>query len=170
MICNLFKLILIPKLRRCGIKAFYYRTKHNSIIKLNKNNFFLRIIIKMLNIKPISNNSNPRYQNIYTFIFEFEDELGSAKYVDSWVNWMRQNWTLSILSSIIYIFVIFGIKLYMRTRPRFELRKPLIVWNLFLATFSLWGTLRVWPDFIYSLVNEGFIYTVCDNQCVYGRI
>ena len=124
----------------------------------------------MFNIKPIGNHSNPRYQKVYTYIFDFEEKFCSTQYVDSWIDWMKQYWTLSIVSSIIYTIIILGIKHHMKSRAKFELRQPLIIWNIFLAVFSFWGTLRVWPDFVYFLTNEGFIHTVCNNQGYYGRI
>lgn len=60
-----------------------------------------------------------------------------------------------------YMIVIYGGQLYMQTRPRFELRIPLFMWNVFLAVFSIWGAYRSAPELLYVLNNHGFHYSVC---------
>ncbi|GFT62828.1 putative fatty acid elongation protein 3 [Nephila pilipes] len=49
----------------------------------------------------------------------------------------------------------------MHTREPFSLRKPLIIWNLFLAAFSIIGTSRVLPELVHVLKKQGFLYSIC---------
>jgi elongation of very long chain fatty acids protein 6 len=56
----------------------------------------------------------------------------------------------------------------MRNRSKYELRFPLIIWNVILASFSIMGTIRVLPDFIQILTNNGVVYSVCNNDFAYG--
>lgn len=52
----------------------------------------------------------------------------------------------------------------MADRKPFKLRKALILWNLSLATYSIYAALRGIDEFIYSYKNFGFHYTACDGS------
>lgn len=106
--------------------------------------------------------------HIYTHIFWFEEIFESKTFVDACSDWMKDNWLLSVMCSIIYVVLIFTGKLYMQDKQKLDLRLPLIFWNMFLATFSICGTIRMWPEFIYTFNTRGFVYTLCDYQCAYG--
>ena len=54
---------------------------------------------------------------------------------------------------------------YMRSRPRYEVRTLLVVWNVALATFSIIGAARTLPEFVLSL-QHGIYYSVCDPRLV----
>ena len=56
---------------------------------------------------------------------------------------------------------------YMRSRPRYEVRTLLVVWNVALATFSIIGAARTLPEFVLSL-QHGIYYSVCDPRFVRG--
>ena len=49
----------------------------------------------------------------------------------------------------------------MQDRKPFKLRKPLVLWNLGLAVFSIFGTAAVVPIILHSLYYHGVDYTVC---------
>jgi len=121
---------------------------------------------KMFDVKPINTqlNSNETYTNA----FGYEALFDQKEYVETWSVWFKANWTLSILVSLCYIITIFSIKYYMQNRPRFELRSFLIVWNIFLAVFSIAGTIRVWPEFTHTITKHGIVHSVCDNSYAYG--
>lgn len=120
----------------------------------------------MFHVKPINTqlNNNETYQ--YTFSYEslFDDK----QYADSWAQWMTDNWHMSIAFALLYMLLVFTGKRYMQDRPKFELRRFLIVWNIILAVFSIIGTIRVWPDFIRTLAKHGVVHSVCDNSYAYG--
>ena len=117
----------------------------------------------------LNSSINSNAIHIYSYIFDFELYFESKQYVDSWQLWMKDNWQISIICSIIYIGLVFLGKYLMQSRPKFEIRLPLILWNIFLALFSIIGTIRMWPDFIYSLSKHGYLYTVCNNDSAYGK-
>jgi hypothetical protein len=50
---------------------------------------------------------------------------------------------------------------YMSTRPRFEMRTSLTMWNVFLALFSIMGAARTLPEFIHVIRTSGIYYSVC---------
>lgn len=120
----------------------------------------------MFDLKPIDSTST--LNETYTHIFGFEKLFESHEYVNQINIWMRKNWKLSITLALVYVTLVFLGQAFMRSRPRYELRLPLVIWNLFLAGFSILGTIRVWPDLLYSLSKDGFLHTVCDNRYAYG--
>lgn len=74
---------------------------------------------------------------------------------------MTENWTVAFYYVGIYMAFIFFGQLYMQNRPRFELRRTLIVWNSLLAAFSIMGACRTLPEFIHVLRNHGIYHSVC---------
>ncbi len=124
--------------------------------------------LKTIDHLNVSLNTNTKF--VYTHIFDFESVFESQSQVQRINTWFKENWTLSIVAALVYIVLIFSGKFLMLYRPKYELRRPLILWNLFLAFFSLVGTARMLPDFIYSLNNHGMIYTFCNEECAFGKI
>ena len=53
--------------------------------------------------------------------------------------------------SAIYIALTFTGKRYMSNRPRFELRSMLILWNALLASFSIFGFIRIGSEMFHVL-------------------
>ena len=49
----------------------------------------------------------------------------------------------------------------MANRPAFDLRGPLTVWSMFLAMFSIMGTVRTLPEFMHTLYTHGFYHSLC---------
>lgn len=94
----------------------------------------------------------------YTTAFEFEwkfDHIESQQ-------WMEENWTSAFYWIGIYMAIIFLGQSWMKDRPRFELRGPLVIWNFSLAAFSILGTYRTLPE-IFHILNRknGFHHSVC---------
>jgi len=120
----------------------------------------------MFDLKPIKAKTNST-QN-YTHIFGFESLFESKEYVDNIGKWMKHNWHLSIVISFIYVILVGLGNIWMRSRPKYELRFMLIIWNLFLAVFSITGAIRSFPEFYYALTQHGIVYSVCDSNWIYG--
>lgn len=122
-----------------------------------------------LDLSPLTkSNANKTSLSLYSHIFGFENLFEHEAYVDSLTNWMAKYWTYSFLISAVYILLIVCGRKFMASRPRYELRAPLIAWNVMLASFSILGAIRVWPEFVYSLVTKGATYSVCNNEYAYG--
>jgi len=119
----------------------------------------------MFSIKP---NTNETSNQVYKHILGFEKSLGNFENIRSWQGWMQLNWMLSIKISLAYIILVFLGKHYMQSRQKYELRTALVIWNIMLAIFSLAGTIRVWPDFLHVMQNEGIIHSICRNDYAYG--
>lgn len=104
----------------------------------------------------------------HPLVFEFEQRFFDKTYARNIYDWMNQWWWLSIVYSAIYVVMIYYGRSLMESRERFELRIPLILWNVGLALFSLFGMLRCVPEMLYSLGTEGLQYTICDRTNIYG--
>jgi hypothetical protein len=57
---------------------------------------------------------------------------------------------------------------WMRHRTPFRLRGPLILWNLVLATFSITGVIKTWPELYHLLRDTGLRGTICTPACNTG--
>ena len=104
----------------------------------------------------------------YTYLFAYEKKYFNEAYLDINKSFMTTNWNMSVRYALVYLVVIFSAHKYMKTREKFDLRLPLIAWNLVLAGFSILGTVRVWPEFIHVFQTHGFKHTYCSNDWSYG--
>lgn len=77
------------------------------------------------------------------------------------------HWNYSIYISLGYIISIFALKSAMAQREKgFDLKSPLIAWNIFLALFSFLGAVRCLPEFYHVLVTKGFVASYTTNTYV----
>jgi hypothetical protein len=104
----------------------------------------------------------------HPYVFNFERKFTDKTYAQNIYAWMNKWWWLSIVYSIIYVFLIYFGRSLMDKRERYELRVPLILWNVGLSLFSIFGMIRCVPEMIYALDKKGLQYTVCDNSNIYG--
>ena len=104
----------------------------------------------------------------YTNLFFYEKKFFNQDYVNTKRDWMSQNWQLSIVYAFFYIVAVFAGQWYMKSREKFDLRKSLIAWNFVLALFSIIGAVRVWPEFVYTILNNGVEHSICSNDYTYG--
>lgn len=100
----------------------------------------------------------------YSIVMPFErhfDPVPSTRF-------MQNYWGHSVTLSILYAIAIYVGQKLMKNRPPYPFRKTLISWNLFLAIFSICGTLRMTPEFLHVLINEGFTYSMCNASYAAG--
>ncbi|XP_015519907.1 very long chain fatty acid elongase 6 [Neodiprion pinetum] len=93
----------------------------------------------------------------YSYVFNFEEEF---IHQDTRV-WMMNNWTNCFYYCGIYMILIFGGQHFMASRPKYELRGVLSLWNTLLASFSIIGFTRTAPELIHVLRNYGLYHSVC---------
>lgn len=84
------------------------------------------------------------------------------------MNYFVDYWTYSFVYSAIYIVFVFAGKKYMENRPRYNLRKAMIVWSSSLAVFSITGTIRTLPELYMCLKYRGLEYSICDQTFASG--
>jgi len=94
----------------------------------------------------------------YSYMFNFEQEFEHSEYRV----WMEANWmTVCRIASSVYLVMIFGGQHLMADRKPFQLRTPLIIWNLLLSIFSIFGAARTLPEFIFTFSNRGIYHSLC---------
>jgi len=76
------------------------------------------------------------------------DYIESRFDVTSATTWMSKWWHLSFGISAVYLLLIFVGMRWMRHRKPFDLRKPLVLWNIGLAVFSFLGTWALLPSLV----------------------
>ncbi|XP_008931431.2 elongation of very long chain fatty acids protein 6 isoform X1 [Manacus vitellinus] len=83
---------------------------------------------------------------------------------------MGAAWKKSFLFSALYAAFIFGGRHLMNKRAKFELRKPLVLWSLSLAVFSIFGAVRTGAYMLYILMTKGLKQSVCDQSFYIGPV
>jgi len=79
-------------------------------------------------------------------------------------HWFQDNWWYSIAIAAVYVVLVFGGQAYMKNHERYTLQKPLIVWNLLLAGFSIFGCIRVWQVCFELYWRHGVKGTICKTE------
>ncbi len=82
---------------------------------------------------------------IYGYELSIEKPFYSIEYVGSIRSWLRYNLKSILVIPIAYVALAMAGRKYMKNKPRNELKRPLILWNVFLAVFSIVGTIRFLP-------------------------
>ncbi|XP_068114049.1 very long chain fatty acid elongase 3 [Hyperolius riggenbachi] len=98
--------------------------------------------------------------------YEFEKRFD----VQEAIQWMQENWSKSFFFSLLYAALIFGGQRVMKERKKFELRRPLVLWSLTLAIFSIIGAIRTGWFMINILLSSGFKQSVCDRAFYNGPV
>ncbi|NXI28422.1 ELOV6 protein, partial [Sterrhoptilus dennistouni] len=70
----------------------------------------------------------------------------------------------SIIFSLIYLILIFGIQHFMKERRPFNLRAPLVLWSFSLTLFSFVAACRIWKQMVFLLLTKGFKHSVCSRS------
>jgi len=80
-----------------------------------------------------------------------------------WRQVFGEYWVISAYTSALYVFLLFGGRWVMSSRPAFKLNKLLTVWNIGLAAMSIYAFLRVAPEFFHVLLGKnGFHNSICE--------
>jgi len=103
-------------------------------------------------------NNTKLLPKVPSFIQEFEEKWFNEKKIQIFFD---NYWHYSIYISILYIILIFSFKRFMKNRQPYDLRVPLILWSLTLATFSICGAYRFIFGFKLLYENHGVIGTLC---------
>ena len=58
----------------------------------------------------------------------------------------------------------------MKNKSKFDLRLCLATWSVLLATFSIFGAVRVLPELIYVIDRHGIKHSICNNSNAFGIV
>lgn len=112
-----------------------------------------------------------------SFIFQIESQF-DHKYHREWhhryhlynetinliITSSSRHWYFGIIFALAYMAIIrVGIN-HMKLKSPLVLRNQLFIWNIVLAIFSIFGTIRVLPELIYVLNKKGFHHSICNSS------
>lgn len=83
---------------------------------------------------------------------------------------MIMYWHWSIYISVFYVVSVFGLKLWMKRREAYQLRRPLFIWSLSLALFSIYGSYVVGLTHLNHFYRNGWERSVCDPVLRKNRV
>lgn len=97
------------------------------------------------------------YNCSYSYIWSFEENFDPYFYVNlvGTYRWMAKYFMVAYLGGI------FALKKYMENRPRYDLRAALVLWNIGLASLSLWGSIRASQELFQLINNFGLKFSIC---------
>ncbi|KAG7462596.1 hypothetical protein MATL_G00186440 [Megalops atlanticus] len=98
----------------------------------------------------------------YDFERQFDERVA--------IEWMQENWSKSFVFCGLYAALIFGGQHFMRERQKLDLRRPLLVWSLSLALFSIIGAVRTGWYMLHILNTSGFKQSICDQSFYSGPV
>jgi len=83
-------------------------------------------------------------------------------------DWMIAHLEVPTIAMLVYVFMVFYLSHYMKTRPAYNLKYPLFIWNSILAAFSMVGAYYVVPAHIWALREHGLTYDYCSPDEEYA--
>ena len=123
---------------------------------------FVADFIKFVNnFDAYSNNQSDIYHSdyVHSFALPFE-QLNCSKELTLF---LQRHWHWSFYLSLFYYASMRLVERAMRHRKPFDLRGPLLCWNIGLALFSLVALIRFGEDVLHQYWHHGIVLTVC--QC-----
>ena len=104
----------------------------------------------------------------YTFLFAFEKKFFNETFVLEKMQAVSDYFYNSLAYALIYLVILFGSQNIMKSREKFNLKYALIAWNLALASFSIFGAIRIWPEFVFVLKTKGLKHSYCNKDWQFG--
>lgn len=109
----------------------------------------------MCNLHFIENDDASCTCNFFHFSFEIKYDPVALR------DKMVDNPWVPIVAILLYAVGIVGGQKYFESRPAWNWRNSMAMWNLGLSVFSAIGFLRTFPQLVHNLLN----YTLTENLC-----
>ena len=78
--------------------------------------------------------------------------------------WFDDTLYICFICGLTYLaFIFFGRK-WMSSRPPFNYKRALFLWNVGLAVFSFYGAVSVFPQLVHGVIRHGFNHTTCRTE------
>lgn len=78
------------------------------------------------------------------------------------VVWAIAHPWLPIITVVLYLISIPLIQRCMASHKGFDLKGPLILWNILLSVFSFYGAIRCLPHLFWTIQTQGWRYSMCE--------
>lgn len=95
------------------------------------------------------------------YLYESLGSLEQRFSYSVYLQYHRKYWTIVYPVILLYLLFIYFAREWMKSRPKFTLRRTLITWNSILALFSLWGAARSLPELYSTLCEKGIHGAIC---------
>ena len=99
------------------------------------------------------------------FVADIESRVEKANLA----KWQADYWWLSVVSAAIYLVILYAGMKFMKNRDPYVLKKPLFMWNVGLAVFSVLGTLSCTPNLLHLFYRKGFLVSSCKTMMYDGK-
>ena len=100
----------------------------------------------------------------YTFVLFPEIKFFSPESTQDQLTIFKSGWYKCFSYIFLYIVLVHLGRYLMKSREKYDMRNLLISWNISLAIFSILGTIRIVPEFIYILKTKGIDHSICIND------
>ena len=104
----------------------------------------------------------------YTNLYLYEHYFFHHESVRRLMKTVEENRNFGLYLAVIYVVVIFSLKSWMKDREKMNLRWLLVAWNVLLAVFSIFASVRVLPETYYVFKTKGLEYSLCNREFIYG--
>ena len=84
------------------------------------------------------------------------------------IKWINDSWHIPVAAICIYLVFIYVGQKWMANREPYNLKRPLFLWNVFLAVFSILGTINGLPSLVKTLFKNGIPYTACKSEILFN--
>ncbi|CAG7836187.1 unnamed protein product [Allacma fusca] len=116
--------------------------------------------MSLLNVSNGVGESWPNVKSEYIHAFDFEvfDIPRSRLLLTEYRPW-------AITTCVLYVSLIYAGQLWMKSRPAYNLRSTLVIWNGLLAIFSITGLFRTFPEFFFIVSRpDGLYKSACTSD------
>jgi hypothetical protein len=104
--------------------------------------------------------SHPKkMEKLFNDYIEFEHTFIPYEYY----SFFKGNWQIPFGSVAAYLVMCYMGPMIMKNSKPFDLRWPLVFWNLFLATFSVIGAIKTVPELLTRISTNTFEESICLN-------
>eukprot|EP01040_Poterioochromonas_malhamensis_P012460 gene12460-13631_t len=101
------------------------------------------------------------YPKLEPFYFNFEKSYDPVPVYHTVAS--DRFYLIPFTATVLYFMLCYCGPILMKKRNTWNIDGILAAWNLFLATFSFYGTARVLPHFLYRMTHLPFEATICES-------
>lgn len=101
------------------------------------------------------------YPKLEPFYFNFEKNYDPVPIYHTVAS--DRFYIIPFTATVLYFMLCYFGPIFMKNQDTWNIDGILAAWNLFFASFSLYGTIRVLPHFLYRMTHLPFEATICES-------
>lgn len=119
----------------------------------------------------VPNQGDAMLLQAYPFLAPLYSRWENSFHMMPVIDWARQVWpTVPVTIVAAYVTMTLVLPSIMKYRKAFDLTTALTTWNLIVTIFSLVGTARIVPAYLFTISTTPFRQTICGDPChLYAR-